>query len=153
MKTLILCAACLATPAYGVDMLPYYETQTVKVEKVSHVSKKKPRKVVKRKAAPKPATRVLAYEERPEDGKCYRPLTVVGSQWVGEGGAYESAVKAMKEAVRWSVGEAAMDPQNWKDVKRRCGMSSVGEVVGQTFHRCEITATPCRPGLVSGTVK
>lgn len=28
----------------------------------------------------------------------------------------------------------------------------VGEVVGQTFHRCELTATPCRPAITEGSV-
>lgn len=149
----------LGPPAHAqtVNMVQLYEDSSPsKTIQVSHVAHKKPvkHKHVAKKTAPKPSpTKVMAYEERPEDGKCYRPLTVVGSQWVGEQGAYDSAVKSMKEAVRWSIGEAAMDPVNWKDIKRRCSLSSVGEIVGQTFHRCELTVVPCRPGLVRGADK
>jgi hypothetical protein len=146
MKTLIA-ALMLISPANanGIDMIPLYENQ---VQKASHVQKAKPKvyksKPKKRKAYSfRPAPPPL-----PSDGsRCFEPVTVVGSQWVGESGAYESAVKAAKEAVRWKIGEMAMDPANWKDVKKRCSMSSVGEVVGQTFHRCEIIFTPCRPGM------
>ena len=155
MKTLILCVTCLATPAYGVDMLPYYETQTVKVEKVSHVSKKKPRKVVKRKAAPKPSpTKVYAAEYRTDEVmRCLAPVRVVGSQDVREGAAEASAQKAWAEAVRWTHGESYQDFANARDYAKRCSRSSIGEALGQYFTRCEITASPCRPGMVSGTVK
>jgi len=147
MKTLIaMLAFTVPAQANGIDLMPHYETP--KVEKVSHVQKAKP------KAKPKPRK---SYSFRPapaapvdNGSRCYDRITVVGSQWVGEGGAYESAVKAAKEAVRWQIGEMAMDPANWQDVQRRCSMSSVGEVVGQTFHRCEIRLTPCRPGMVKG---
>lgn len=154
----------LPASAHEIDLLPNYDNAPAvsHVERVSYPAPKrkakarKPakRKTVARKAAPKAdPTRVMAYEERGEDGKCYRPLTVVGSQWIGEAGAYESSVKAMKELIRWQIGEVAMDPGNWKDVKRRCSMSSVGEVAGQVFHRCEITATPCRPAITEATVE
>lgn len=146
-------AIATATPAAAFENMAWqYETVTpIEVSQPARPKKARKRHHVKR-ATPPPA-KVYAYEERPEDGKCYRPLTVVGSQWVGEQGAYDSAVKAMKEIVRWSIGEAAMDPQNWKDVKRRCSMSSVGEVVGQTMHRCELTVVPCRPGLTEGSAQ
>jgi hypothetical protein len=155
MKTLIaLLAFTVPAQANGVDLLPHYETP--KVEKVSHVQPKKATKAKAKKSKSKPKP---AYSFRPppqpvaEAPKCYEPITVVGSQWAGEGGAYESAVKAAKEAVRWKIGEMAMDPANWQDVQRRCSMSSVGEIVGQTFHRCEIRLTPCRPGMVNGGAK
>lgn len=151
MKTLILCAACLATPAYGVDMLPYYETQTVKVEKVSHVSKKKPRKVVKKKATKPSPTKVYAAEYRTDEVmRCLAPVRVVGSQDVREGAAEESAKKGWMESVRWAHGEAFMDAANWTDMQRRCSRSSIGEMVGQVFYRCEIVASPCRPGMSKG---
>jgi hypothetical protein len=147
MKTL-LALLVFATPVQAFDMLPNYDTAP-KIEKASHVHKQKAHKA-------KPKKR-KAYSFRPvapapvNDGsKCYDRITVVGSQWVGESGAYESAVKAAKEAVRWQIGEMAMDPANWQDVQKRCSMSSVGEVVGQTFHRCEIRLTPCRPGMSEG---
>ena len=118
--------------------------------KKTKTTKPKRKKTYAKKATPK-GTAVLAYSERAQDGKCYQPLTVVGSQWVGESGAYESAIKAMKERIRWDIGESAMDPAHWKDLKKRCSLSSVGEVVGQTFTRCELTATPCRPPVEPGS--
>lgn len=142
-----IAALVLMSPvqANAVDLLPHYQT-------VSAVQKAQPVRKV-HKSNPKPKKK-KAYSFRPapppvvSDGtKCFEPITVVGSQWVGEGGAYESAVKTAKETIRWKIGEMAMDPANWKDVKRRCSLSSVGEVVGQTFHRCEIILTPCRPGM------
>ena len=149
MKTLIALLV-FATPVQAFDMLPNYDTAP-KIEKASHVHKAKPKapksKPKKRKAysfRPAPAAPVS------DGSKCFDRITVVGSQWVGESGAYESAVKAAKEAVRWQIGEMAMDPANWQDVQKRCSMSSVGEVVGQTFHRCEIRLTPCRPGMSEG---
>jgi hypothetical protein len=145
MKSLIAALVLMPVQAQAIDMLPQYET--AKVERVSQPSK------AKSKPKPKKVAKKKTYSFRPapppvSDGtKCYDPITVVGSQWVGESGAYESAVKAGKEAVRWRIGEMAMDPSNWKDVKKRCSLSSVGEVIGQTFHRCEIVLTPCRPGM------
>ena len=156
MKTILACVVCLMLqqpPAAAFEnMLPLYtEIAPIEVSQPARPKKARKRHHVHKRATP-PA-KVYAYEERPEDGKCYRPITVVGSQWIGEQGAYDSAVKAMKEAVRWGIGEAAMDPANWKDVKRRCSMSSVGEVVGQTMHRCELTVVPCRPGLTEGSAQ
>ena len=154
MKTLIALLV-FATPVQAFDMLPNYDNAP-KVEKASHVHKAKPKA---HKSKPKKAKRQQekkTYSFRPSPtvpdngSKCFDRITVVGSQWVGEGGAYESAVKAAKEAVRWQIGEMAMDPANWQDVQKRCSMSSVGEVVGQTFHRCEIRLTPCRPGMSEG---
>ncbi len=161
MKIFLTCLACLtAQPAQAIDLLwQYQNAPTVKTyhhakpKKVSKPKASKPkRKHYAKKAAPKSEpTRVLAFEERAEAGKCFRPLTVVGSQWVGESGAYDSAVKAMKERIRWDIGESAMDPAHWKDLKKRCSLSSVGEVAGQTFTRCELTATPCRPPVEPGS--
>ena len=159
MKTALLIASIVfAAPASanGIDMMWAYDNAKPAPAKVYHhqVAKPKPvkkkRKTYAKKAAPQ-GTAVMAYSERSQDGKCYRPLTVVGSQWVGESGAYESAIKAMKERIRWDIGESAMDPAHWKDIKKRCSLSSVGEVVGQTFSRCELTATPCRPPVEPGS--
>jgi hypothetical protein len=159
MKTILaLIAMTMPATAQGVDMLPLYDNAP-KVERVSHVptkkAKPKKRKPIARKAAPKDdGTRVAAARYEAEDGaKCFAPIAVAGSQWIGEEGAYESAVKAAKELIRWQIGEMAMDPANWKDVKRRCSMSSVGEIAGQVFHRCELVATPCRPGFSNGVAK
>lgn len=88
-------------------------------------------------------------EDKPSGAMhCLKRVTVVGSQWATEAGAEESAQKAWMEAVRWSHGEMSMDMKNAEGYARRCSRSSIGEVVGQTFHRCEVTATPCRPAMV-----
>ena len=137
--------------AESIDLLPLYHNEpAVTVHKVSHVPTKRKPKKAKRHHAKKTYSFRPAPPAPDNGSKCYDRITVVGSQWVGEGGAYESAVKAAKEAVRWQIGEMAMDPANWQDVQKRCSMSSVGEVVGQTFHRCEIRLTPCRPGMTGG---
>lgn len=94
-----------------------------------------------------PGTKVQAIEQRdPEPKKsCLAPVRVVGSQWATEGGAEESAQKAWAETIRFNHGEAYMDLANAIGYQKRCGRSSVGEVVGNTLIRCEVDAAPCRP--------
>lgn len=153
MKAFMLAGVLLALPAEAsdIDMLSLYDNAP-KIERrhVVKVSASKPKaKPRKRKAhAFRPAPPTLS-----DGSKCFEPIAVTGSQWIGEEGAYESAVKAAKELIRWQIGEMAMDPANWKDVKRRCSMSSVGEIAGQVFHRCELVVTPCRPGFSNGVAK
>lgn len=98
----------------------------------------------KQKPKPQPA---------PAEAQCFERIKVVGSQWVGESGAYDSAVKAAKERIRWEYGEMAIDERNWKNIERRCSQSSVGEIAGQVMHRCEIVLTPCRPLRSTGEGK
>lgn len=81
--------------------------------------------------------------------QCLDRVRVVGSQWIGQDGAEDSARKAFMEEVRWRFGEGFMDIDHARDYERRCSRSSVGEAVGQTFIRCEISARPCRPPMVS----
>ena len=76
---------------------------------------------------------------------CLPAIRVVGSQWVTEAGAEDSAKKAWMEKARWLYGESAMDLASAKDYARCCSRSSIGEVAGQMQHRCEVEATPCRP--------
>ncbi len=97
-------------------------------------------------------TRVQAIEQRePEPAKgCLKPVRVVGSQWATEGGAEESAQKAWAEAVRFSHGEAYMDLSNATQYQKRCSRSSIQEVAGQSLHRCEVDAVPCRPPFSAG---
>lgn len=96
-----------------------------------------------------PEARLYRAEDKPTRSmQCIERVTVVGSQWATEAGAEESAQKAWMEAVRWSHGEMSMDMKNAEGYARRCSRSSIGEVVGQTFHRCEVTARPCRPAMV-----
>lgn len=164
MKTLIVCLACLtAQPAQAQQMFwPYDNPPTVsrqyhaKPKKVSKPKAVKPkRKHVAKKAAPKSEpTKVLAAEYRHEQVmRCIQPVRVVGSQDVRESAAEDSARKAWAEAVRWASGEAYMDVENAKDYQRRCSRSSIGEIAGQVFTRCEIIATPCRPGMTEGSAK
>lgn len=102
-----------------------------------------------------PGTKVKAIEQRePEPKKgCLAPVRVVGSQWATEAGAEESAQKAWAEAVRFNAGEAYMDLNNAVGYQKRCGRSSIGEMVGQTLTRCEVDAAPCRPPFTSGASK
>lgn len=157
-----LVANAIPAPALAFEnMLPLYETAKPKVERVSNAYKSKPKRKAKpkakvvRKAAPKPeTTRVLAAEYRTDDiVRCLAPVRVVGSQDVRESAAEDSARKAWSEQVRWAHGEAFMDMTNSKEYQRRCSRSSIGEIAGQVFHRCEIIASPCRPGMVKGGVE
>jgi len=68
----------------------------------------------------------------------------LGTQWIGEDGAFEAAKKDWMERVRYDHGETYVDMSHAVDVERRCGRVSVGEVVGQVLFRCEIVATPCK---------
>jgi hypothetical protein len=52
--------------------------------------------------------------------------------------------------VRWTHGESFQDFANAQNYQRRCSRSSIGEALGQYFTRCEITADPCRPGMIEG---
>jgi len=108
-----------------------------------------------KKAKPNSGPRVMAYQQRaPEEKvKCLAPVRVVGSQFVTEHGAEESAQKSWMEAVRFDSGEQFMSLDNARDYSRRCARSSVGEIAGQTFYRCEVIAKPCRPLLVLGREK
>jgi hypothetical protein len=76
--------------------------------------------------------------------RCESRLTVVGEQHVSVNGAKDEAKKAFSQTARWRYGERVMDVDHARDVKFECGRSSVGSVVGQVFHRCELTARPCR---------
>jgi hypothetical protein len=88
--------------------------------------------------------------EHKSKGTCYPTVQVVGSQWKDEDGAEESARKGWMEAVRWRHGEWAMDIGNARDYAKRCSRSSVGSVLGETLHRCEVAARPCRPYFEDG---
>lgn len=148
---LALIAFSLPANASGIDMLPMYD-QVVKVSA--------PKKAAaKPKPKPKPKPR-YGYRAPPKDTapklaseavtRCLAPVRVVGSQDVREGAAEESAKKAWMELVRWQSGESFQDIANASDYQRRCSRSSIGEAMGQYFHRCEIVANPCRPGMTEG---
>jgi hypothetical protein len=57
------------------------------------------------------------------------------------------------ELVRWEHGEQFMDVANAEGYAKRCSRSSVGEVLNQTFHRCQVSARPCRPEIEMGAGK
>jgi hypothetical protein len=157
MKSLI--AALVLMPvqaqAEGIDMLPHYETPKV-IEKVSHVTTKKahkPKAKAKKKKtynfrptppvdAPKLASDAIT--------RCLSPVRVVGSQDLRPDAAEQSAIKAWAEMVRWTHGESYQDWQNASGYTKRCSRSSIGEALGQYFTRCEVSASPCRPGMIEG---
>ena len=155
MKTLIA-TLMLITPANAFDMLPNYDNAP-KVEKASHVHKAKPKahksKPKKRKSysfRPNPTAPATPLASEAVT-RCLAPVRVVGSQDVRPDAAEASAQKAWAEYVRWTHGEAFQDFGNASDYQKRCSRSSIGEALGQYFTRCEITASPCRPGMTEGT--
>ena len=108
--------------------------------------------------APAPRTPVHVHKHRPRviyrnvkkpalaasTSRCAAPLTREGDQYATQTGAMGEADKAWMQAVRWKWGEHLMDISHAENVSHSCGRSSIGSVAGQTFHRCEVTATPCR---------
>ena len=76
--------------------------------------------------------------------KCEDRVRGVGTQWIGTDGALNAARKDWMERVRYDFGEVYLDMTNARDEEFRCSRTSIGEVAGQTFYRCEIWATPCK---------
>lgn len=98
--------------------------------------------------------RLYRHDEKPRRHvQCLDRVTVVGSQWANEAGAEESAQKAFMEQVRWQSGEQFLDIRNADGYAKRCSRSSIGEVIGQTMHRCEVSARPCRPVMERAEAK
>jgi hypothetical protein len=90
--------------------------------------------------------RVYGYTRR-KKLRCLGRVRAVGSQWIGADGAKTSAIKAWREIVRFDSGEKFSDWTNAKDVVQGCSQSSIGEVIGKVFYRCEVSATPCKMQL------
>lgn len=154
---LIATAACLmlALPAPSYAESLYFGDFFWDTEQDTR-ARAKPRKVAHKKSTKtKPGPRVMAFEQRSEEpkAKCLEAVRVVGSQFLTEHGAEESAQKAWMEAVRYESGEQFMTLDNAQEYSRRCSRSSVGEIAGQIFFRCEVIAKPCRPSLVQGREK
>jgi hypothetical protein len=110
-----------------------------------------PRRKVRRhyrRRAPERDVRYYAPPSYRDDGPdvtdCKAPVRGLGTQYVGEAGALEAAMKDWRERVRYDIGEKWMDAQNALDFQKRCGRTSIGEVAGQVFYRCEIIARPCK---------
>ncbi len=112
-----------------------------------HQSDPKPRKIYRKRSKPTPPPKPEKLAHHTNDARCLDTVRVVGSQDIRETAAEESARKAWAELVRYQSGEAFMDMLHAKDYRRRCGRSSIGEVAGTTFIRCEVQAKPCRPGM------
>lgn len=80
-----------------------------------------------------------------DERHCKARITVVGIQHVTIDGARDAADKAWIQSARWYHGERYMDIGNAKGGPHyECSRSSVGEIMGGTFNRCEVSARPCR---------
>lgn len=91
--------------------------------------------------------RVYSYVRREEDDyrdRCRDRRRVVGDQGLSVALAQGQADKSWAADVRFHLGERYMDIANAEDIKYECSRSSVGETLGQTFHRCQISANPCK---------
>lgn len=80
----------------------------------------------------------------PQKQFCLGPVRGVGTQWIGENGAMDAAKKDWAERVRYDHGESFIDLTHAESFEKRCGRTSIGEVVGQVLYRCEIIARPCK---------
>src|SRR3990170_9140788 len=94
-------------------------------------------------------TRVKAFVKRVEDDRrCLDVQRGVGTQWVTMDGAEDAAKKDWMETVRYDFGEKFMSIDHAQDYRHACSRSSVGNVAGQVFFRCEVKARPCRAPMV-----
>jgi hypothetical protein len=85
--------------------------------------------------------------ERPTRLQCADKVRGLGTQWIGEAGALEAAEKDWREKVRFDLGEQFMDLDYAENYEKRCNRTSIGEVAGQVFYRCELVARPCKPSF------
>ena len=92
--------------------------------------------------------RVYSYIRREESeyggDRCRDTRRVVGDQGLSVALAQSQADKSWAADVRFHLGERLMDVSNAEDITYECSRSSVGETLGQTFHRCQISAKPCK---------
>jgi hypothetical protein len=92
--------------------------------------------------------RVYSYIRREEaefsGDRCRDTRRVVGDQGLSVSAAQGQADKSWAADVRFHLGERYMDIGNAEDVTYECSRSSVGETLGQTFHRCQVAAKPCK---------
>jgi hypothetical protein len=93
-------------------------------------------------------TRVYGYVRREEEfdrgDRCRDIRRVVGDQGLSVALAQGQADKSWAADVRFHLGERYMDIGNAEGISYECSRSSVGETLGQTFHRCQIAAKPCK---------
>jgi hypothetical protein len=97
-------------------------------------------------------TRVYGYTRRDDDrGDCKPTIRVVGQQALSVDSAKKEANEAFAAMTRFHHGEKYLDLANARRVTYTCSRSSIKEAgtsvttLGQSFTRCEIEATPCRP--------
>lgn len=126
MKTLLVILALLIAGCASAEAT-YWDTP-------------KQKRVVKHKPKPKKVSKPAPVS----NPRCAAPLTREGDQYATVEGAKSEANKAWMQAARWNLGEKYMDISHAEGVNYSCGRSSIGTVVGQSFHRCEVTARPCR---------
>lgn len=81
---------------------------------------------------------------------CRASVSVVGSQGITTDAALASARKGWAEQVRFQFGEMFMDIELAQSLASRCSRSSIGELAGQTMHRCQLEARPCRSEMKAG---
>jgi hypothetical protein len=156
MKKLLFVAALLvptaasaqswfdSAPSYGTR---YYESRHYYRDSYGTLRYYRPRRTVTKYVTRHPKDDKAPVSSR---STCYPLVRVVGSQWKDEDGAEDSARKGWMESIRWQYGEQAMDIGNARDYAKRCSRSSVGSVLGETLHRCEVEARPCRPFFEDG---
>lgn len=102
---------------------------------------------------PEDRTRVYGYARREDDrGEDCKPVRrMVGQQALSVDGAKKEANEAWAASVRFHHGEKYIDLANARRVNYTCSRSSIKEAgasvttLGQSFTRCELEATPCRP--------
>jgi hypothetical protein len=96
--------------------------------------------------------RVYGYVRREEEydrgDRCRDTRRVVGDQGLSVALAQGQADKSWAADVRFHLGERFMDISNAEDVTYECSRSSVGETLGQTFTRCQVSAKPCKASKV-----
>jgi hypothetical protein len=83
-------------------------------------------------------------DDRDNRDRCRDTRRVVGDQGLSVALAQGQADKSWAADVRFHLGERYMDVTNAEDIRYECSRSSVGETLGQTFHRCQISAKPCK---------
>jgi hypothetical protein len=101
---------------------------------------------------PEREPRVYGYTRRDDDrSDCKPTIRVVGQQALTVDGAKKEANEAFAAMARFHHGEKFLDLANARRVTYTCSRSSIKEAgtsvttLGQSFSRCEIEATPCRP--------
>ncbi len=83
-------------------------------------------------------------------GRCLDRMTTVGDQHLTIDGAKDQAIKAVRQMIRFTAGERFTDIGNAEGVNFRCVQSSIGDALGQSLHRCEITLEACTAPKIPG---